>query len=274
MSDDQKYNGWTNHATWAANLWLDGSDLDSFGFDPSRYDSEPDDRLMTSYLADAIKEYIDEFDPLADKCDMYSDLLSAAIRSINFYELAEHYVADYRYDNPRKTSDSYLIDFTGNVADTEPYWYESNDPDQIFCGTSVTFWEAFNACIEEAIDCGWSSIVIEWQLDPSDLTSKGEKIVADTAMRNQADALIRKQATRSEKHESTWFKVRVFGHGFKGIGERWEVLSNKGNQYDVPNQDVDNMGLFNSFYEAISIACFTAVKQGFASLLLIPSEYK
>lgn len=277
---NETYNGWTNHATWAANLWLDGLTLEEL-INPDDYSDESDDRLMLFYLADAIKEYVQEFNPLADEANLYSDLLNSAISSIDYRRIAEGYLEDYRYDNPRKVSDTYTIDLTGNVADTQPYWVESDDPDMNFCDTSITFWGAFNLAIENAIEKGWNTIEIAWRLDPSDLTSKGEKIVAETVMRNQVDRMIRKQASRSSKPDQRWFKVRVYTHSHKDRPilwhkDRpilWEILSNEGDSYDVPNTDVDSMGVFNTFYEAMTIAGFTAVKHKFASLLLIPSEY-
>jgi hypothetical protein len=45
-------------------------------------------------LADKLKEYVEENNPLAGDSSMYADLLGAALSEVDWYEMAEHYLAD------------------------------------------------------------------------------------------------------------------------------------------------------------------------------------
>ena len=80
MSD---YNGWTNYETWNVNLWLseyfDGiaSECDSCTY------GELADLLESSFN----RLYADEIPTMGP----LADLLGAAISSVNWYEIAEHY---------------------------------------------------------------------------------------------------------------------------------------------------------------------------------------
>jgi len=74
-----KYNGWTNYETWIVKLWLDNSGTGECPVEPT---------------ASAIKDYIQEFNPLAGDASMYADMLGAALSSVNWYEIAEAYIED------------------------------------------------------------------------------------------------------------------------------------------------------------------------------------
>ena len=97
---NQRYNGWSNYETWNVALWLDN--------DPSEYAKE----LAEDILKDAIGETeqerrVDATNTLADHLEafheehmpdmppsVYSDLLSASLRGVYWYEIAEHYIDD------------------------------------------------------------------------------------------------------------------------------------------------------------------------------------
>jgi hypothetical protein len=94
-SDDHTYNGWSNHATWAANLWITN--------DP--YGDEEIMRIATSgeslfEKAEAIKKLV-EFYVYGENGDelrtgLAADLLNGAIDDIDFREIAEtHPSSDY-----------------------------------------------------------------------------------------------------------------------------------------------------------------------------------
>ena len=98
------YNGWTNYETWDVALWIgndEGSDsrareLARKAWDDAEDDDEPRDemkRTATGTLADALKEWIDEDAP-GMPASLYSDLLSAALGEVNWYELAENLLED------------------------------------------------------------------------------------------------------------------------------------------------------------------------------------
>ncbi len=77
------YNGWTNYATWIVNLWYD----DYFN------DVAEDYRDDVSGLADYIRDTIEEWENLPTT-GLLADLVNAALSEVNWYEIAEHYIAD------------------------------------------------------------------------------------------------------------------------------------------------------------------------------------
>ena len=97
----EKYNGWSNYETWAVALWLD-NDAGTYEYvrelTHDTYDNARAERYFTREerarldLEDALKEYIEENNPLANNASMYSDLLSAAISSVNWREIAGNYI--------------------------------------------------------------------------------------------------------------------------------------------------------------------------------------
>jgi hypothetical protein len=79
--EGQGYNGWTNYETWCVNLWLtnERSSYDMLneivnGFNP--YDA-----------ATALKSWIEDENPLADDANMFSDLINAALREVDWHAI-------------------------------------------------------------------------------------------------------------------------------------------------------------------------------------------
>ena len=87
---DNTYNGWTNYETWNVNLWMDNDGSDSY------WRERAEELRDVSDLAREMRENWDENNPfeISGEANAYSDLLSAALRSVNWYEIAEHYIAD------------------------------------------------------------------------------------------------------------------------------------------------------------------------------------
>ena len=87
------YNGWTNYETWVVALWLEEEDYFS-------HLNEVKDDFKDLYdLAEYIKYYIDEYDPLQGECTMYSNLLSGALSEVDCREIAKHYWENLELDN-------------------------------------------------------------------------------------------------------------------------------------------------------------------------------
>lgn len=91
MTEDEKgYNGWANYETWLVNLWLTN---DMGGCDAVETMSrEAKDKYA---LAHDIKDYVGDDMPELG-VNMWADLLNAAFGEVDWYELAEHYWADFR----------------------------------------------------------------------------------------------------------------------------------------------------------------------------------
>jgi hypothetical protein len=91
------YNGWTNYETWAVSLWLnneEGTHLRLREMAREAWDNAKADGTSTREevavisLAEAIKNWIEEMNPLAEQASLFSDLLSAAISEVDWSEIA------------------------------------------------------------------------------------------------------------------------------------------------------------------------------------------
>jgi hypothetical protein len=86
MTTDTKFNGWTNHETWAANLWLTN--------DQGLYDRAREIALAEENDYDAgkaIQSFIEEITTdLVPASSLAYDLLSSANERMNNIEIAEH----------------------------------------------------------------------------------------------------------------------------------------------------------------------------------------
>jgi len=106
--NDEKYNGWTNYETWAVALWMDndhGSYLHwRYEADECYRETDGDDRrderrkAARSTLADRIQDVFESDSPLVEQASVYSDLLTAALGAVDWYEIAEHLI-DEMIDN-------------------------------------------------------------------------------------------------------------------------------------------------------------------------------
>lgn len=100
------YNGWSNYETWNVALWIDneqGSYSDTRQWAQEAFDNacgSVEDRKdeAKSVLAAQLKDWIEEMNPLAGNASMFSDLLSAALSEVDWYEIAEHYLSEVDTD--------------------------------------------------------------------------------------------------------------------------------------------------------------------------------
>jgi hypothetical protein len=86
----EKYNGWTNYATWRVNLEV----FD--GFDPTEYYSEFD--ASEPYeLGQNLKQYAEEviFECAEVPQGLARDYALAFLNDVNWYEIAQHMINDY-----------------------------------------------------------------------------------------------------------------------------------------------------------------------------------
>ncbi len=103
----KKYNGWTNYETWLVSLWMN-NDEGSYRYWQETAEKLWDDKDRDSdafciAMADRLK---DEHETLASEktgdSGWIADLVNAALSEVNWYEIAEHYVADL----PEKETES------------------------------------------------------------------------------------------------------------------------------------------------------------------------
>lgn len=112
MSTKKEYNGWYNYETWLVKLWIDNEEGSSRYWDEAAqevYDeSEADahftrDERATLQLSDRLKSEFEEAQP--EVTGFWADLINAAMSEVNWYEIAEHYIADVDKEEEEETEE-------------------------------------------------------------------------------------------------------------------------------------------------------------------------
>jgi len=98
QAEKAKYNGWSNYETWCVNLWIDNDEgLQDHVIQLADEALETEDgggHNSIWSLSQQIEGIVDEMNPLADKADMFTDLLGSALSDVDYYEIAEHWIND------------------------------------------------------------------------------------------------------------------------------------------------------------------------------------
>lgn len=98
---NEKYHGWTNYETWVVNLWLaneyaDYSTILDWIDDGEYIKGNRDDAIV---MADSLNDWINLRCPMAyDEASMFSDMMRASLQSVNWIEIAQHWIDDYGKD--------------------------------------------------------------------------------------------------------------------------------------------------------------------------------
>jgi hypothetical protein len=91
----ESYNGWTNYETWRIQLEvIDGLTLEDFGFDLHNVDT--DDVANVESLAEDVESYVEEIVTNGVPEGLARDLALSFINRVDWFELAEHLIADAR----------------------------------------------------------------------------------------------------------------------------------------------------------------------------------
>ena len=94
--DTQKYNGWTNYATWLVNLHFDGldftDDIEAGVFDDM---NSNDIRChVASWIQELVESYLEE---VVDLDNLFVlDIIHTTINDVDWHDIADHYVDDIK----------------------------------------------------------------------------------------------------------------------------------------------------------------------------------
>ena len=122
---DKKHEGWTNYETWTVALWMNNDALSQRYWREAAGEARSEaptckqvaDRIWTKdeavrfLLADWIKEDIAGEAPTKEP-SVYSDLLQAALDSVNWQEIADHLLEDTKDEappNPERSNEPFEI---------------------------------------------------------------------------------------------------------------------------------------------------------------------
>lgn len=78
-----KYNGWTNYPTWNVMLWIDN---DEYMCEEARRVVQK----LDDYDAEkAIKEWIEEMNPVGESASMWTDIMSWALAIVDWHAIVK-----------------------------------------------------------------------------------------------------------------------------------------------------------------------------------------
>lgn len=106
MSEDQKYNGWSNYPTWCVNLWFQNEEglynLAQEMAEQAFADAEATEYLTREEaasieLADVIKHWVEEqAGAVLPDASMLSDLMQFAIDEADYREIADNWLQEVK----------------------------------------------------------------------------------------------------------------------------------------------------------------------------------
>jgi hypothetical protein len=97
------YNGWTNYETWNLKLWLDNEEYSQREMSDKALellnDNDGDEDTAKGEMSQYIEQCVEDNTPELE-ASFYSDILNAAIREVNWYEIAESYIEAAKEEYP------------------------------------------------------------------------------------------------------------------------------------------------------------------------------
>lgn len=85
------YNGWKNYETWLVKLWMDNEEV-TYKFYKAMAETYVGAEYAAYEFGQAIKNDIVNDQPVFT--GVYADLLTAALDKVDFFEIAESYLAE------------------------------------------------------------------------------------------------------------------------------------------------------------------------------------
>jgi len=101
------YNGWTNYETWLIALWMDNNGLSEHFNTRAQeiYDECKDKDETTQKLAEEIEQHHEEQIEQngVPNAGWIADLINAAMKEVNWHEIAEHYADEVEQEEQDDT---------------------------------------------------------------------------------------------------------------------------------------------------------------------------
>ena len=107
---EQGYNGWTNYETWCVHLWMSNDEhSDEYFRELAReaLDKNENEEDVDPAIYDLSRSLENVYDELYSELDIegpFADLLSAALGSVEWYEIAEHYIEAVKEEDECESS--------------------------------------------------------------------------------------------------------------------------------------------------------------------------
>ena len=105
MCTDKTYNGWKNYETWNVALWIDNEQGSQEYWREQAEEilkaSHDKDEAKTD-LAAVLKDEVEENNPIETGHGMYSDILSAALSDVDWYEIASNWIDELPDPEPEE----------------------------------------------------------------------------------------------------------------------------------------------------------------------------
>jgi len=98
----EKYNGYNNYETWLVALWIDNDQCYAENVEEMAARTLDD----ANTLSGLIKDYVEEMPDVSNAIEnggMVSDLVNSTLSDVDWYELAEMYIQNYKENNPEET---------------------------------------------------------------------------------------------------------------------------------------------------------------------------
>ena len=96
MTEEKGYNGWKNYQTWCISLWIGNEE---FLYQQcleitAQAIKDCSSGTVGGTVATLLKDFIWQGNPLMGKATMWADLLGASFSSVDWFEIASHYIED------------------------------------------------------------------------------------------------------------------------------------------------------------------------------------
>lgn len=96
--EDTKYQGWANYQTWNVKLWLD-NEQGTYNDMYSYVESTKSVQQLSEWIEDYVQELrYSTYGDAANAASMFTDILNNALANVNWREIAQSYIDDYKYE--------------------------------------------------------------------------------------------------------------------------------------------------------------------------------